>query len=114
MTKELEFEKFLLLLFATLCFINIKGTSIQEKYLDTGNKKYENDANNIFIFTLSITFLIYVYFFIRNFKAYENASEDEKRNYRIKVIGSSFLIVAILCLLYFQCSRNNFIGASII
>ena len=112
MTKELEFEKFLLLLFAALCFINIKGTSIQEEYLITNDKKYEKKANNVFLFTLSITFLIYIYFFIRNYKAYEQASIFEKRNYRIKVLGSSFLIAGILCLLYFQSSRNSFIGTS--
>ena len=112
MTKELEFEKFLLILFAALCFINIKGTSMQEEYLITNYKKIEKKANNIFIFTLSITFLIYIYFFIRNYKAYEKASIDEKSNYRIKVIGSSLLIDGILCLLYFQSSRNSFIGTS--
>lgn len=112
-TNELEFEKFLLLLFAALCFINIVGTSDTEKYLETKDSKYINKANNIFIFTLSITFLIYVYFFIRNYKAYESSNTNQRDIYRIKLLGSSFLIAGILCLLYFQNKQVDFIGTSV-
>lgn len=107
-TNEIEFEKFLLLLFAVLCFINIIGTNNIEKYIKTNDNKYINKSNNIFLLTL----IIYIYFFIRNFNEYQNSKEKEKKDYRIKVIGSSFLIAGILCLLYFQSKQHKFIGTT--
>ena len=107
--KRLKFEDILWIIFGILCFINVYGDSIQEKNLYINSKTLENKSNKVFTFTLIITFFIYIYFFIRNYNSYKNAPENEKELYTIKVLGSSFLIAGVICLIYFQINNKNFI-----
>lgn len=109
--KRLKFEDMLWIIFGILCFINIYGDKLQETDIYNNSKMLEKSANNIFTFTLIVTFFIYVYFFIRNYNNYENASSDKKELYTIKVFGSIFLIVVVVCLIYFQTHNKNAIGA---
>lgn len=109
--NRLKFEDFLWVVFAILCLINVYGDCNDKEYLKTHNNTFRKNSNKIFEFTLIVTFLIYIYFFIRNYKAYVKATEEEKRLYVIKVLGSAFLIAGVLCLLYFQDSQSSFIGS---
>ena len=107
---RLNFEDFLWLIFGILCFINIYGDYNDKEYLKTKNKIFKDNSNQIFTFTLIVTLLIYIYFFIRNYKAYESVSEEKKQLYTVKVLGSSFLIAGVICLLYFQTKQHSFVG----
>lgn len=109
--KRLKFEDMLWIIFAILSLINVYGDNIQEKNLYINSSILEKKANDVFIFTLIITFLIYIYFFIRNYNSYKKASEKQKNLYTIKILGSSFLIAGIICLIYFQTNNKNFVGA---
>lgn len=109
--NRLKFENVLWIIFGILCFLNVYGDYNEEEYLITKNKNFKNNSNQIFEFTLIITFLIYIYFFTRNYKAYRQVSDEEKGLYLIKVLGSSFLIAGIVCLIYFQTKQTNFSGS---
>lgn len=109
--KRLKFEDLLWLTFAILSFLNIFGDYEDREFLKTNEQKYKNTSNKVFTFTLIITLLIYIYFFQRNYKALEKASESQKELFEIKLLGSSFLIVGIICLIYFQTKQNSFIGS---
>lgn len=109
--NQLNFENFLWLIFIIIAILNITADNDEKEYLKTKNNIYKNKANKIFNITLKITFLIYIYFFIRNFNAYEKSSLKEKKLYAIKLLGSSFLIAGILCLIYFQNKNSSFIGS---
>ena len=65
--NRLNFEDCLWFIFTLLCFLNIKGDKRDKEYIKTNYKKYLDESNNIFEFTLIITLLIYLYFFFRNF-----------------------------------------------
>lgn len=106
--KRLKFEDFLWIVFGSLCILNIYGDYNEKEYIETHDNIYKNSANKIFEFTIIITFFIYIYFFIRNYKAYEKSSPEEKQLYLIKVLGSSFLIAGIVCLFYFQKKQSSF------
>ena len=108
--KRLNFENLIWIAFVILSLLNIYGDNLEKDYLTTNNKEKEKHANSIFEITLIITFFIYIYFFQRNYKAYHKASLDEKKLYLIKLLGSSFLIAGVICLLYFQTKNSNFIG----
>ncbi len=105
---ELNFEDFLLIVFIALSLLNIYGNYNSKLYQKTNDSYYKYYSNKIFKFTLSITLLIYIYFFYRNYTAYQKVSDKEKKLYSIKVFGTIFLITGILCLLYFQNNETDF------
>jgi len=109
--NRLNFEDILWILFALLAIYNIIGNKNEKNYLKSNNIIYEEKANKIFEFTLGVTLLIYIYFFIRNYNSFKQSSEKEKSLYTIKLLGSSLLIGGIVCLIYFQVNQENFIGS---
>ena len=108
---RLDFENFLWFLFIILSFLNICGDNDDKKYLQSGESYYSREANHIFTFTLAVTFFIYLYFFVRNYKMYEAVSDSRKKLYLIKLLGSSFLIAGTICLWYFQNKESLFVGS---
>lgn len=108
---RLDFENFLWFLFIILSFLNICGDNDDKKYLKSGESYYSREANHIFTFTLAVTFFIYLYFFVRNYKMYEAVSDSRKKLYLIKLLGSSFLIAGTICLWYFQNKESLFVGS---
>lgn len=109
--NRLEFENILWLIFAIVCLLNIVGDYEEEMYIKNNDYNYKNKANKVFELTLSVTFLIYVYFAFRNYNALNKASDEMKSLYEIKLLGSIFLIAGVVCLLYFQFNQKNFIGS---
>ena len=109
--KRLNFEELIWIIFIIISILNIIGNSDEINYLKTNDISYQQESNYIFKITLIITFVIYIYFFNRNYKTYENANINEKKLYSIKLLGSSFLIAGIICLIYFQFNQNSFIGS---
>ena len=107
--KRLDFENIVNVIFIIVSIINIYGNENQKKYLIYDNIKYEDDANNLYVFGLILLFLIYVYFFNRNYVMYNNKDNPTNTDL-IKVIGSFLFIVGVICLLYFQLNnQDNFI-----
>lgn len=109
--ERLNFEDCLWILFAVLCFANVYGDYNDKEYLKTHNANFQVKSNQIFEFTLIVTLFIYIYFFLRNYKFYEEAEEQKKQLYLIKLLGSSLLIAGVICLIYFQSHQESFIGA---
>ena len=109
--KRLDFEDFLWVLFAILAIANVYGDFNEKEYLITDENNYQNRSNVIFEITLIVTLFIYIYFFLRNYHFYKKASEEQKSLYVVKLVGSSFLIAGIVCLIYFQTKDSNFIGS---
>lgn len=108
--NRLNFEDFLLLVFIVLSIINIYGDYNEKEFIKTSDRKYKNKANVIFEITLFVTLFIYLYFFIRNYNAYQKAEEKDKKLFIIKLIGSGLLIAGIICLIYFQDKQTSFTG----
>ena len=112
--SRLHFENFLWFLFIILSCLNIYGDYDEELFLEKHNVYYKRESHAIFTFTIMITLFIYLYFFIRNYKAYELASEREKRLYSIKLLLIAFFISVVLFLLYFQLYEKSFVGSPLI
>ena len=47
----------------------------------------------------------------RNYNSINSVSNDMKEIYEIKFLGSLFLIIGILCLIYFQEKQTSFVGS---
>lgn len=114
MNKEinrLNFEDIIWIIFIILSILNIISNNYQKEYIITNNQEYEDKANNISIFVLTILLLIYLYFFLRNYNMYNNKEYPTHAD-SVKVLGSILFILATICLLYFQIhSNDNFIGS---
>lgn len=108
--KRLNFENYIWIVFAILAFLNIFGDNLQKKFIRTNNKELEDKANSIFLFVLIVSFIIYIYFFYRNYRAFLRISEEEKGLFLVKLTGSALLIAGILALIYFQVNQKDFIG----
>lgn len=109
--KRLNFEDLLWVLFVFLSIANIFGDYNEKEFLKTNDSDFKTRANKIFEITLVITFFIYIYFLVRNYHAYQNASLENKNLYLIKTLGSSFLIAGIVLLIYFQFKQSSFVGS---
>lgn len=109
--SRLDFENFLWIVFIFLGIGNILGDISDQAYIKTKDQFFKENANKIFEITLTITFIIYIYFFIRNYAFYKRASEREKTDYFIKLLGSTLLLVGAICLIYFQFKEDSFEGS---
>ena len=108
--RRLNFEDILWGIFIILSILNIVSNNYQKKYVITEYQIYEDKANNISIFVLTILVFVYLYFFNRNYNMYNNKINFIKI-YSIKLMRSFFFVIGALCLLYFQVnSDDNFIG----
>lgn len=106
---RLNFENVLWIVFMSLAFLNILGDCASQKFLISQDSYYKRQSDSIFTLTLVITFLIYLYFLIRNLRQYQETPNYLKKMYLIKVFGSIFLISGIICLLYFQQKQKNIV-----
>ena len=111
--ERLDFENIIWIIFIVLAILNIFGDNLLKDFIVTNDKIEESYANKIFLFVLVISLFIYIYFFIRNYKAYEKVDEEEKYLYLIKVFGSALIVVGVICLIYFQYNNTDFIGTVI-
>jgi len=112
--KRLNFEDILWVIFIFLSIMNIISNKYQKEYLVSNNQYYEDKANNISIWVLTILIFVYLYFFLRNCNMYNN-KDDPSGEDMVKVVGSFLFLVGALCLLYFQVSSdNNFIDEPVL
>lgn len=109
--NRLNFEDFLWIIFIILALINIYGDYNDKEFLKTNKSEFKTKANQAFVITIFVSLLIYLYFFARNYKAYKKATEQQKELYKIKLLGSGFLIAGAICLLYFQINQTSFTGS---
>lgn len=107
--NRLSFENILWLVFIALGVASIFANNLEKMFVATNNKYYKEKANKIFVSTVIITILIYLYFFKRNYDAYLECKD--KRLFQIKLIGSCLLIAGSICLLYFQINDKSYLGA---
>ena len=112
--ERLNFEDILWIIFAGLSILNIVSNNYQKNYVRSKNEYYEDRANNIAIFVLSVLFFVYLYFFLRNFNMLNNKDKVNMDD-KIKVFGSFLFVIGVLCLLYFQVnSDDNFIDDALL
>lgn len=112
--ERLNFEDILWIIFAGLCILNIISNNYQKNYVRSKNVYYEKRANKISIFVLTVLLLVYIYFFLRNYNMLNNKDKVNIED-KVKLIGSFFFVIGVLCLLYFQVnSEDNFIDDSLL
>lgn len=100
--NRLSFEDYLWIFYGSIIIANLFGNYYEKEYLRNQRRVDEVKYNSIFEIILILTFFIYIYLFIRNYNNYQKASFEEKGVYVVRVFGAVFLIVGIICFIYYQ------------
>ena len=99
-------------IFIILSIATIIGDEFVKKYYKNKDIRSYKTAKKIFITSLTVTLLIYIYF-LRNSKRdyYERIAQNEESFPNlIRLVGSILLVVGISCLLYFQITDDELTG----
>lgn len=105
--NRLSFEDYLWIFYGSIIIVNMFGNYYEKDFLKTGNREVGIKYNSIFEIVLILTFFIYIYLFARNYNNYQRADEREKGVYLVRVFGAAFLIVGIVCFIYYQDDRRR-------
>lgn len=110
--KELEFEKVLWWIVIFLSALNIYGDNLEQLFFKNNNIGAEKKAKKIFIFTITVSLIIYLYYVYRNYKYY-NVSKFKRNEtflYLIRLIGSIFVVVGVIFILYYEVKEKTPVG----
>lgn len=102
--KRLNFENLVWLTFIIISAIDIYGDELIKKGVTTNDKKLQEMANNLFLFVILVSIIIYIYFFWRNYHDYK---KHHNELYKIRLFASSLILIGTILLLYFQLNINN-------
>lgn len=100
--SRLRFEDYLWIFYGSIIIANIFGNYYEKEYLKKNDREDKIKYNTIFEIILILTFFIYIYLFLRNYNKYQKAPNNEKEVYLVRVFGAAFLIIGILCFIYYQ------------
>lgn len=99
--KRLRFENYIWVIYLVIALGNIWADELIIKSIEEHENKYDKLAKIIFLISLIVTLIIYVYFLNRNYNDYINSNEKNKKTYEIRFLGSIFVFVGTFCFLYF-------------
>ena len=110
--KSLELDQSLSGIFILLSVATIIGDQFVKKYYINKDKNAYITAKKIFISSLIVTLLIYIYFLKKSKDGYneEILQGEESFPHLIRLIGSTLLVVGISCLLFFQITDDELTG----
>lgn len=114
--KELKIDEIVWLTFIALSVLNIIGDEYEIDYYQYNNQKKDKNAKKIFTLTVAVSTLIYIYFFKKNYERLEELKEKKEDSTlaEIRLLGSTFILAGILCLLYFQLNSQTPSNPSIV
>ncbi len=101
--NRLRFEDLIWISFIVISLLDIYGDSLIRKSILHGDKEANKKANHLFLGIVSFSVLIYIYFFARNYKDYQ---KYKTKNYEVRLVGSSLILLGTFCLLYFQLNNT--------
>lgn len=107
--KNLKIDQGLSGIFILLSVSTIIGDYFVEKYYINKDANAYKKAKKIFISSLLVSLLIYLYFLKNSRNDYYEQIMNKKESFPhlIRLIGSVLLVVGIACLLYFQVTDNE-------
>lgn len=110
--ESLEIDQSLSGIFILLSIATIIGDQFVKKYYINKDKNSYINAKKIFVSSLIITLLIYIYFLKKSNDGYYEKIEKNEESFPqlIRLIGSILLVVGISCLLFFQITDDELTG----
>lgn len=89
--------------------LNITGNNLLENYKKIKNNNYFILGKKLFIISLVITLIVYVFFVNNNYKnvkILKRLNKDVTPSV-VRLIGSFLFVIGILCFIYYQVNENE-------
>ena len=107
--RRLSFENWIWGAFIVAAVMDIYGDEITKKGIIFHDKVFEQKGYQSFLRAIIVSIAIYSYFLYRNYNDYK---KHPTKNYEVRLMGSLFLLLGALCLLYFQLNTKQIINSA--
>ena len=107
--EELNKENYLTLLLIGSAFLNIIGNENYKKFFDIKNREYINISRKLFLIGLVISLFVYLLFTKRDYENIILLKLNGKETFPsvVRFFGSLFIVLGILCFIYYQSNERN-------
>lgn len=107
--SNLKLDNILSIAIIIVSFINIIGDLIEQQGVINNDSNKKELSHDIYTFAVICSIVLYLIFFARSKKALDEAiSKNEDTFYQgIRLLGSVFFILGILCIFYFTINDNE-------
>ncbi len=93
--SELVIDEWIWVVFIILSALNINGDELEKKYCYDHLEEEKNRAKKIFTFTVFVSFIIYAYLAIKNYRKY-NTLKESNQDTRLASIRSFASILVVI------------------
>ena len=107
--SNLKLDNILSIAIIIVSFINIFGDLIEQKGVINNDQEQKNLAHDIYSFAVICSIILYLIFFARSKKSLDDAiSNNEDTTLKsIRLLGSIFFILGILCIFFFTINEKE-------
>lgn len=107
--SNLKLDNILSIAIIIVSFVNIIGDLIEQQGVINNDSNKKELSHDIYTFAVICSIVLYLVFFARSKKALDEAiSKNEDTFYQgIRLLGSVFFILGILCIFYFTINDNE-------
>ena len=101
--SELKLDNILSVAIIVLSIFNIIGDLIEQESVTTNDNDKKLIAHNIYTLAVIGSIILYLIFFKRSKNSLDEAISNNKDTfpYKVRLIGSIFFVIGILCVFYF-------------
>lgn len=93
--SELVIDEWIWVVFIILSALNINGDELEKKYCYDHLEEEKNRAKKIFTFTVFVSFIIYAYLAVKNYRKY-NTLKESNQDTRLASIRSFASILVVI------------------
>ena len=107
--NELKLDNILSVAIIVLSIFNIIGDLIEQESVITNDQDKKVIAHNIYTLAVLGSIILYLIFFKRSKNSLDEATNENKDTfpYKVRLIGSIFFIIGILCVFYFTVNETQ-------
>lgn len=107
--SNLKLDNILSIAIIIVSFINIFGDLIEQKGVINNDQEQKNLAHDIYSFAVICSIILYLVFFARSKKSLDDAiiNNEDTTLKSIRLLGSIFFILGILCIFFFTINEKE-------
>ena len=107
--NELKLDNILSVAIIVLSIFNIIGDLIEQEAVTTNDEDKKKISSNIYTLAVIGSIILYLIFFKRSKNSLDEAINKNENTlpYKVRLLGSIFFIIGILCVFYFTVSEKD-------